>query len=238
MASVSSHKSRLYVGIAHFSGFTRGFEVAHAIDMLDTTTILDTAMQFIPGTRTGTASADFLYDTVTTAGGQAAVLNSWAGTPQVVSAFPNGATVGSECQLILANDANVTVQSQRASVVAATIQMQPDGLLDVGVSLSDLTAISADTNGTTVDGGAATANGGVAHLHVTAFTGLTSDSVIVEHSTNDSVWATLGTFTSVTGTTSERLVIAAGTTVNRYLRVRDDVTGTGTCTRAVAFSRR
>jgi hypothetical protein len=166
------------------------------------------------------------------------VLNSWAGTPQVVSAFPNGATVGSECQLILANDANVTVQSQRASVVAATIQMQPDGLLDVGVSLSDLTAISADTNGTTVDGGAATANGGVAHLHVTAFTGLTSDSVIVEHSTNDSVWATLGTFTSVTGTTSERLVIAAGTTVNRYLRVRDDVTGTGTCTRAVAFSRR
>jgi hypothetical protein len=236
MASVSSHKSRLYVGIAHFSGFTRGFEVAHAIDMLDTTTILDAAMQFIPGTRTGTASADFLYDTVTTAGGQAAVLNSWAGTPQVVSAFPNGATVGSECQLILANDANVTVQSQRASVVAATIQMQPDGLLDVGVSLSDLTAIAVDTNGTTVDSGASSANGGVAHLHVTAFTG-TSNSVIVEHSTNDSVWATLGTFTLVSGTTSERLVIAPGTTVNRYLRVRDDVT-TATCTRQVSFARR
>jgi hypothetical protein len=42
----------------------------------------------------------------------------------------------------------------------------------------------------------------------------------------------------VTGTGSERLVIAPGTTVNRYLRIRDDVTGTGSCTRFVSFARR
>jgi hypothetical protein len=110
--------------------------------------------------------------------------------------------------------------------------------IDFGVVIDPETAITVDTNGTAVDNGASTANGGVAHLHVTAFSGLTSNSVIVEHSTDNAAWSTLGTFTLVTGTTSERLLITAGTTVNRYLRVRDDVTGTGSCTRIVTFNRR
>jgi hypothetical protein len=95
-----------------------------------------------------------------------------------------------------------------------------------------------DTNGTSVDNGAATANGGAINIHVTAFSGLTSDSIIIEHSTNDSVWNTLATSTLVTGLTSERIVVAAGTTVNRYLRVRDDVTGSGSITAQVGFARR
>ena len=112
-----------------------------------------------------------------------------------------------------------------------------DGQVGYGVIIDPLTAITVDTNGTAVDNGASTANGGIAHLHITAFSGLTSNSVIVEHSTDNISFATLGTFTLATGLTSERLVIAAGTTVNRYVRVRDDVTGTGSCTRIVSFAR-
>jgi NAD/NADP transhydrogenase alpha subunit len=41
----------------------------------------------------------------------------------------------------------------------------------------------------------------------------------VQHSVNGSVWADLVTFAQVTTTpTKERVVVAAGTTVNRYLR--------------------
>jgi len=59
--------------------------------------------------------------------------------------------------------------------------------------------------------------------------------VIVEHSTDNSAWGTLGTFTLTTGTTAERITTTG--TVNRYLRIRDDVTGTGSCTRIVSVSR-
>jgi hypothetical protein len=61
--------------------------------------------------------------------------------------------------------------------------------------------------------------------------------VTIEDSADGSTnWTTIGTFATVTGLTSERLVIAG--TVRRYLRVVDNVTGTGTNTRSVALARR
>ena len=110
--------------------------------------------------------------------------------------------------------------------------------ISLGATVSGITI---DTTGTardsTIVGG--TANGGVAHLHVSAFSGLTSDVITIEHSVNGSTsWATLVTFATITGVTSERVVVAPGTSVRQYLRVVDDVTGTGSITRFVAFSRR
>lgn len=238
MAFVASLKSRLYVGTLAFAQYTRGFSFTADSMMLDVTTLVDTARKFIPGQTTGTASMDLLLDSDATAGGEFALLATWQGTPQVVTLLPSGTTRGAECWNLLGNQSQVSMSTPVGDVVSAAVSIQCDGPADAGVVLDPETAITADTNGASVDNGAATSNGGVAHLHVTAFSGLTSNSVIVEHSTNDSVWATLGTFTLATGTTSERLVIAAGTTVNRYLRVRDDVTGTGSCTRIVTFARR
>jgi hypothetical protein len=42
----------------------------------------------------------------------------------------------------------------------------------------------------------------------------------------------------VTAVGTERVVVAPGTAVRQYLRVKDDVTGTGSHTRLVAFARR
>lgn len=236
MAFVASYNSRLYVGSAAWAVFTRGFTLQDQVDMLETTTLADTSKQFIVGQESGTVNLDLLLDTATT--GNFATLNTWKGTPQVITLAPRGMTRGNEVWNLLANQSQAAVATSPGEAVSATVAIQCDGGIDPGVVIDPETAITVDTNGTSVDNGAATTNGGVAHLHVTAFSGLTSNSVIVEHSTNDSVWATLGTFTLVTGTTSERLVIAPGTTVNRYLRVRDDVTGTGSCSRAVTFARR
>lgn len=238
MAFVPSFNSRLYVGPLHFSVFARGFSFTGDRAMLDTTTLVDTSYQFIPGQDSGTATLDLLLDGSGAATGEFALLNTWKSTPQVVTLAPSGMTRASETWLILGNESSATMNSPVAEVVSASVAIQCDGSQDAGVVIDPETAISANTNGTAVDNGAATSNGGVAHLHVTAFSGLTSDSVIVEHSTDNVSFTTLGTFASVTGTTSERLVIAPGTTVNRYVRVRDAITGVGTCTRAVAFARR
>jgi hypothetical protein len=238
MAFVASLNSRFYVASAAWAAYARGYSQQVDTDMLEITTLADAAKAFIPGQLSGTVSLDLLLDTAAAAGGEFATMNTWKTTPQVVTFAPRGTTRGNETWNILANQSQASVMSAVADVVTAAVTIQADGSVDAGVVLDPETAITANTNGTSVDNGAATTNGGVGHLHVTAFSGLTSDSVVVEHSTDNSAWSTLATFTSVTGTTSERLVVAAGTTVNRYLRIRDAVTGTGSCTRFVSFARR
>ncbi|NBR00684.1 MAG: hypothetical protein EBT97_09605 [Actinobacteria bacterium] len=238
MPFASAQVSRLYVGLLNFSGYTRSYSHQYQSEMLDVTVLTSTSKEFIPGQESATFSADMLLDNAATATSQFGILYTAKSTPQVVTLAPSGTTRGAETWQLLANETNFSTTAPVADVVSAAVQFQADGLIDPGVILDPETAITIDTNGTSVDNTAATSNGGVAHLHVTAYSGLTSNSIIIEHSTNNSTWTTLATFTLVTGTGSERLVIAAGTTVNRYLRIRDDVTGTGSCTRFVSFARR
>lgn len=91
---------------------------------------------------------------------------------------------------------------------------------------------SAATNGASLDGVAASANGLAAYLHVFAFTG-TSVTVKVQESSDDGAgdpFADVLTFTAATGVTKERKVTSSLTAaVERYLRV---VT-TGTFSNAV-----
>jgi hypothetical protein len=106
------------------------------------------------------------------------------------------------------------------------------------VSLAALAAYASDTDVASVDNGASTAAGASAYLFVT---GLSAGSVIVkvQHSADNSVWADLITFSSVTSSDdpiSLRAATAAGATVNRYARLSVDVTG-GTPTLWAGLSR-
>lgn len=238
MPFASAQVSRLYVGLLQFSGYTRSYNLSDQSEMLDVTVLTSTAKEFIPGMEMATFNVDMLLDNAATASSQFGILYTAKSTPQVVTLAPSGTARGAETWQVQSNELNFNTSAAVADVVGVTAAFQSDGLVDPGVVLDPETAITIDTNGTSVDNTAATSNGGVAHLHVTAYSGLTSNSIIIEHSTNNSTWTTLATFTLVTGTGSERLVIAPGTTVNRYLRIRDDVTGTGSCTRFVSFARR
>lgn len=236
MAFVASFNSRLYVGTLGWHVFSRGFNFTDSVDMLDATVLPNTSKVVIPGPESATISHDMLLDTATS--GNFATLNTWKGTPQTETLLWAGTTRGTECLMVTANQSNFTVSSPTDGIVSASGTVQCDGGIDFGIVLDPETGITANGTTTAVDNGAATSNGGVAHLHVTGFTGLTSDTILVEHSTDNSTFTTLGTFTVVSGTTSQRLVIAAATTVNRYVRVKDTVVGTGTCTRIVTFARR
>lgn len=240
MAFVPSFKSRVLARSYSFSCVVNQVGVDAQTDMLEVTALCDTAKQFIVGPNTSTVSMSGYLDVDAAADAQFDQLNDWksATAPEPFTYAPSGTTLGSETWQVGVYETQFAITSAQAEAVGFSMTGQADGATDIGVSIADLAAITVDTSGSSVDNGASTANGGVAHLHVTAFSGLTSDVIIVEHSTNNSVWATLGTFTTVTGLTSQRLVIAPGTTVNRYLRVGDDVTGTGSITRQVSFARR
>jgi hypothetical protein len=234
MAFVNAQQSRIFAGSLAYSGYSRSFSLDTQVDPLEVTTLADTAKQYIVGQNMSSANFELILDAA-----QFAHAAAWKSTtPQPITYYPNGVALSAECFMVDAFATQFQTSSSVGDVVTATLSTQNTGITDTGITLSTLVAITANTNGTAVDNAASSANGGVAHLHVTAFAGLTSDTITVEHSTNNSTWTTLGTFTAVTGATYQRLEIAAGTTVNRYLRTVDTVVGTGSCTRIVAFARR
>lgn len=84
---------------------------------------------------------------------------------------------------------------------------------------------------TSLDNGAATANGYRANLHVTAITG--SWTIAIEHSSDNGVgdpWEGLVWFASVTAAGGVTTEMEAGTAVKRYLRVTSTEDEAGSCT--------
>jgi hypothetical protein len=241
MAFVASYNSRLLYGPLALSGYARDVQVQSTVDMLDVTTLANTAKAMIPGQDTSTLTCNMLLDVDAAAGTQWTLLGALKGAgPAAFTLGPSGLDVGDECWMVQAIDTSFSGSATAAGTVDLAIGAQTDGPTDMGVVIEDgVTAITADGNGTARDGTAASSNGGVAHIHVTAFSGLANNIVTIEHSVDGSTsWATLATFATYTGLTSERVVVAAGTTVRRYLRVVDNVTGTGSTNRVVTFARR
>lgn len=238
MSFANAQKTRVLHGSLHASGFTKKVANAGSTMMLDRTSLVDAAYMFQPGQDNSNFSLNMMLDVDTTAGGQWSVGTTWKATPTPFTHAPSGLTAGSEAWLATANLAGFNMTSTHNGLVMLSVATQNDGPMEPGVVIEDLNTVTVDANGASVDNAALTSNGGVWHLHVTAYAGLTSDSVVLEHSTDNSVWVTLDTSTLVTAIGSERRVIAAGTTVRRFVRLRDDVTGAGSIVRSAFLVRR
>jgi len=152
---------------------------------------------------------------------------------QVVCLGVGGNTVGAEA---LCLSGALTGSYKRGVQVEdfhkADVDMESSGAVDDNAKvLAPLTAHTDATWSTaSVDHGAATTAGLAAYLVITALTlgGYTSVDVLVEHSANNSTWATLVAFTVATAAGVERKAVASGGTINRYLRVSCAYTGAGT----------
>lgn len=238
MAFIPGINSRYFVGSMRFSAFGKSINSTATCDQLDASSQEDRAKVYVNGQRDGQASIDMMLDTAYATQSQFTVLNTWQSTGQPCTFGFDGLAAGSTAWMLQGNQSSANITSSASELVGVNVSIQSDGGIDWGVVIGAELAVTTDQNSTGIDNGALTSNGGVAHLHISAFSGLTNDVILLEHSTNNSVWATLGTFATVTAVGSERLVIAPGTTVNRYLRINDNVTGTGSVTRTVAFARR
>lgn len=158
-----------------------------------------------------------------------------------------GFAIGNYVEMVQVEQTDYSLDAAEEKTVDFDGTFVADDLSDLGVSLHDLVAETGVNAFTSVNQLASTANGGIGHLIVTAFGGTVSPSftIKIQHSPDNSTWADLVVFTNVTGATAalgavQRAVVAAGTTVNQYLRANiTAVSGTNpTCTFQLSFARR
>lgn len=196
---------------------------------------------YVVGMKEGSVSLEGMFDGTATAVDE--VLNNILGsaTGSTMTVLHGGTTVGRTCVVLVPNETSYEVTSPVDDIVATSAEFQANNQIETGVVLAGNLLVSTTSTGSAVDNGASTSNGGVAHLHVTANTRNGTTVAKVQHSADNSTWADLVTFTTVStaSTTSERTVVATATTVNRYLRALITPSGsTGSLTVTVAFARR
>jgi hypothetical protein len=237
---VHATSSRVLVNQFAASGYITGYSCQHTRKNGETTVLTDSGERSIPGLLSGKLTVKGLFDS--TAGSLHAVVDAaiTAGTdnPLTFTVAPDATTLGQPCFITVCDPEDYSVSSSVKEATSIQVDAAAEQGVDWGVILHDHVAVTTDANGTGVDNAAATTNGGTAVIHSTAFSGLTNDVVKIQHSTDNSVWADLVTFTTVTAVGYELVRVAAGTTVNRYLRATWDVTGTGSHTFLCAFARR
>jgi len=232
------------------SGYLNSLTHTNAVEIPETTTFGSTDRSYITGHTDGSVSFEGLFDGTTngttvgaTADGVDKILSDALGsdTARVMSVAGDGAAIGRRAVLVNAKSTSYEVTSPLTDVVAISGEAVADSGLDYGVWLAGNTSVSTTLNATSVDNAALSTNGGVAHLHVTANTRNGTTVAKVQSSADNSTWADLVTFATISTTTvtSERVVVAAGTSVPRYLRAQVTPAGsTGALTVSIAFSRR
>lgn len=214
-------------------------------EAVETTTFGSANKTYAVGMKDGTVSFEGLWagdvlgvdETLT-----AAIAST---TKKIITVGSEGAAIGRRAQLVNTDETSYEIKTAVADMVTISAQAQASGTvggLDGGVLLAAQQSVTATVNNTSVDNTASSANGGVGHLHVTANTRNGAATIKIQHSANNSTWADLTVFTATTSstTTSERVEVVAGTTVNRYLRaiVSAFAGSSGTATITVGFARR
>jgi hypothetical protein len=241
----SAQVARVYIGPLFAAAYARSVGMNTQTDTHDTTVLANadgtpmTAKQFIAGHNMSSFTAAGPLDTDASANGQYDLITDLQAAnqtgPTPITYLPHGND--RQVWMVEAIQGGVDFNSSVAGTADWATACQTTGITDLlGRVIENHTTVTADQNGTSLDNGAATSGGAVFHLHVTGFSGLTDDVITVEDSADDSSFATIGTFTTVTGVTSQRLTVAGA--IRRYVRVVHNVTGTGSVVHLAAICRR
>lgn len=240
MAFIHGKNAGVVHGAYDLSSYLNDVSVAQDVETAETTAFGASAKSYLVGLRDATASASGMFDGTADAVDNVLTSSIGSDTLSPLTMAPSGLTGGERAYIMQAKTTSYEVSSPVADVVSVSYDAQSDGGADDALLLVSLAAVTATGNGTSRDNSASTTNGGIAQLHVTANTMNNNTTFKVQHSADNSTWADLATFAVVATTvkTSERVTVAAGTTVNRYLRANYTCSGTGSITFIMAFARR
>lgn len=244
MAFLPGSSVRVLVDEKEVSSEVSGVSVAFQRAMSEVTVVGQVAGQaaasFVPGLMSGTLTLRG-PQTVDPTTGLTAEIAAAIGVDNVflMTALPDGVAIGKPALSIIGDPTDYAVDASVTDAVAFSLTAQADESVEMGFVLAALQAYTADAlTGTAVDRGASpltpTAHGLVGFLHVSAFSGFSGVVVKIQHSPDNVTFADLVTFVTVAAVGQQRIVIANGTTVNRYLRASIDVTGSGSVTLLVA----
>ena len=134
--------------------------------------------------------------------------------------------VGDPVYNLLTQQEMYQTNAQFGEVIPFNANFTPRSGLDAGwgVALAVPVNFTNTTTGSSVDNGAASANGGAAFLHILQAAAADTYAIVVESSPDNSAWSTLATFTlNASALGSERLSLP--TNIPRYLRFKATRTG-------------
>lgn len=212
------------------TSFLNSLDLKADTDTAETSTFGNDWKKFIPGQSGAVVDFAGLYDPDQTSVND--TLTASAGS--LLTHGPAGMVAEGDAARLMTILATAYGESAAVGgVVAFKWSVLADGSLGFGVCLHPLAQAASASNGSGVDGGASSANGGFAHLHVTA---ITDDlDVTIEDSADGSTdWQTIATFTTASAVGSERQAIAG--TIRRHVRATWDPNA-GTATFGVALAR-
>jgi hypothetical protein len=248
VAKSSGLGDNLYISGYDLSGDTGSVDtISGGIETLDVTGINKSAFERIGGKRTGTIEWTSFWNTDALAEHDAL---SALPTADVTVTYCRGTTIGNPAACMVAKQVNYDPTRGADGSLTFKIQALSNGY---GLEWGELhtAGIRTDTGSTSpatgVDGGAASAFGLQAYLHVFALTGFDITIKLQESSAVDGggdAFADVagGGFTAVAAAgftpTTQRIATAAGLAVERYLRVVSTVAGgPGSCSFAVVVVR-
>lgn len=243
MAQIGKNLS-IYIDGINLACAFKNFDDARETEMLDTTALcVSDGRTFKPGLSTGTLEGSGIWDADTTNQDQiddvmkAAFANK---TVQVVTSSKETLAVGGVA--VMAQSAkvqNYSIENQLGQLIMCSVSLQADNGIEYGKWLFSDTDSGSGTNGSSVDNGAASTNGGLfqGHLYLASDSAATNANFKLQGSALGSVWTDIDDESVGANKGAVTFTIAAGTTVPRYLRVVFTATG-GKAYGVAAFIRR
>ena len=217
----------------YFTDITWG----RTLDTHDSSGFQMDAKEYTPGMNDSTVSASGFFQGTLTA--VEADFEAGMADTDTVDRFYlvlfGGWATGQRCKTGVVLRTAYEITSPVTDLVTTSMSMQGQpGSKDMRVVFHG--EFTATGNGPTLDGSVAAPEGGTLQVHVTANDMDASTDLVVQHSTDGSVWVDLATVTVAAATTlADRVVVSEQ--INRYTRVIADASGTGTIVATVALAR-
>lgn len=222
-------------GSLNLSTQVRSASLNSATELIDVTTLNDGFKAYLVGPDSASFSADGPMDVDSSTNAPYDVMTGWKVASQPITFMVGGTDITQPAWLIDGVQSAFDTSTQHGGTTDFSLSAESNGWVGFGYSAGFDTLTTTTVSGN-VDLGAAGTVGALIHLHVTAYDSITSDTVLVEHSTTgSSAWTALGTFAVVSGVTSERIQFNGAT--KRYVRVTDTIVGSGSVTRSVAVAK-
>jgi len=243
MAFEHGRDTKILINKYDLSGYFNDATISWDVDNPEVTTFGSDDREYIGGLRGGTFSFSGFFSASSSLA-EDPVLSSLVGnnTAMLVTYAPQGLMVN---EVIYSAQSFINSYAPSSPVdgpAAISLDAQAHQKISRGISLSNLTARTSDSNATIVKQAANTSAGGVGFLHLTAVSMPATGSLVVaiqnSPTCSPGTWADLIAFTSITSSTSgasQRSTVTGN--VDQYVRAEWDFTAvtTGSATFAVTF---
>lgn len=217
--------------------YLNSVSTSNSVEVPETTTFGSSDRSFITGHTDGSISFEGLFDGSSDAVDE--IFEAALGDGPIMTISTDGNAAGRRAVLLSAKSTGYEISSPLTDVVSVTGDAVADGGLDYGIWLACQTVVSNTLTGAAQDNTASSSNGGVAHLHVTANNRDGTTVAKVQSSADNSTFADLITFTTISTSTETSQRAEVTGSVARYLRALVTPAGaSGSLTVSIAFARR